>query len=162
MTTKFVESHCIEQSAVPVDTTGAAVTGDRFNLAKYGKITWIINQGAWAGGTPAVTLQQHDAASSGNSKAISFTEYWSKVGLTGTVFAKTAVSNDTFNLTATANTITVIEVDTEKLDTANGYVYASLNIATPGANADLIQVTAILSDPRYQGDPAVELANPKV
>lgn len=157
---RFVETNAIEVSAVPIDTSGAAVTGDRYNLKHYGKIVWIISQGAWAGGTPAVTLQQHDAASSGNSTALGFTKRWTKVALTGTVFTETAVSSNTFNLPAVANTINVIEVNAE--DLTDGYNYASLNIATPGSNADLISVVAILGDPSYAGAPGSHLPDPKV
>lgn len=157
---RFVETNAIEVSAVPIDTSGAGVTGDRYNLKHYGKITWIIQQGAWAGGTPAVTLQQHDAATGGNSTALGFTKRWTKVALTGTVFTETTVSSNTFNLPAVANTINVVEVNAE--DLTDGYNFASLNIATPGSNADLICVTTILGDPDYSGAPGSHLPNPKV
>lgn len=160
MTTKLVESLGIAVSTPPLDTTGAAVTGDRFNLKFYGKISFILIQGSWAGGTPAVTLQQHDAVTAGNSKALGFTKYWTDVALTGGTKAEVAVVSDTYNLTTTNNTFNVIEVDAEKLDTDNDFVYASLNVASPGANADLICVVAILGDPRYSGDPAVHLPDP--
>jgi hypothetical protein len=158
----MIESFGIEVSAVPIDTTGAAVTGDRYNLKYFGKIGWLISQGAWAGGTPAVTLQQHTAATAGTSKALAFTKYWTQVSLTGTVWTETAVVSNTYNLAAVANTMNWVEVDAEMLDGFGGYSYASLNIATPGANADLICVVAFLGDPRYAGAPATHLPNAKV
>lgn len=141
------ENAAIEVGAVPIDTTGAAVTGDRVSLANYGHVTVIIQQGAWAGGTPAVTLKQHTAASAGTTSALAFTEYWSQTGLTGTGYTRTAVTSNTFNLTATANVTTVIEVDAATLSSDSEYF--SCNIASPGANADLICVMYVLSQPRY-------------
>ncbi len=137
----------LEYGAVPIDTTGAAVTGDRVNLQKYGHVTVIIMQGAWAGGTPAVTLKQHTAATGGTTTALGFTDYWSQVGLTGTGYSKTTVSSDTFDLTATANTITVIEVSAASLTTDSPWF--SCNIASPDANTDLICVFYVLRQARY-------------
>jgi hypothetical protein len=63
---------------------------------------------------------------------------------------KTAVTNNTFNLPNTANTITIIEVDGDDLDVDAGYDCFSVSIASPGANADLLSVLYILSGARYQ------------
>lgn len=141
------EIAALEMAAVPIDTTGAGVSGDRVNLQKFGHVTVIIAQGAWAGGTPAVTLKEHTAATGGTTAALGFTEYWSQVALTGTGFSRTAVSSDTFNLTATANTMTVIEVSAASLST--GSPWFSIEIATPGSNADLIAVFYVLRQARY-------------
>jgi hypothetical protein len=147
--TRLVDNVGIEAAAVPIDTTGAAVTGDYYSLKNYNHITFIIVQGAWAGGTPAVTLKQATDVAGTSEKALSFTKYWVKTGLTGTTFTETAVSSDTFNLAATANRITVIEVDAATLDTNNGFDCVRVGIASPGSNADLICVVAILSGARY-------------
>jgi hypothetical protein len=147
--TRLVDNCGIEVAAVPVDTTGAAVSGDYYSLKNYNHITFIICQGAWAGGTPAVTLKQATAVAGTGEKALSFTKYWSKVAITGTTFTETTVSSDTFNLTATANTVTVIEVDAATLDVSGGFDCVRVNIASPGSNADLIAVVAILGGPRF-------------
>lgn len=132
--------------AVPIDTTGAAVTGDYVNMSKYRRLLICIIQGAWAGGTPAVTLKQATDAAGTGEKALSFTEYWSGTALTDDTYARTAVSSDTFNLTATANTFTFIEVHQNDLDKDNDFDWVRVGIATPGANADLIAVLYILGD----------------
>ena len=162
MTMKLVEGIGIEVSSVPVDTTGSAQTGDRFNLKYFRKITWIIAQGSWQGGTPAVTLQQHDAVTGGNSKTLGFTRYWTKVAISGGQFTEVPVVADTFDLGTTDDTISVVEIDAEDLDNDNGFTYASLDVASPGTNADLIAIIAILGDPRYAGESAVHLPDPKV
>jgi hypothetical protein len=154
-----VESIAIEAGAVPINTTGAAVTGAYVSLKDYSHLTIIIHQGAWAGGTPAVTLKQATAIAGTGAKALSFAWRWTKVGISGTTFVKTAVTGDTFNLPATANTINVIEIDAEMLDTANDFDCLGVDVASPGANADLISITYLLSGPRY---PQAVLADPKV
>lgn len=146
---KFMDTHQIEAGAVPIDTTGAAVTGDYVSLAGYERLIIVIKQGAWAGGTPAVTLLQATDVAAAGAKALGFTERYTKVGLTGTTFTKTAVAANTFNLPAVANTINVIEVPAESLDVTGDFDCVRVDIATPGANADLIDVTYILDGARY-------------
>lgn len=151
MANTLVENCAIEVGAVPVDTTGAAVTGDYVSLKNYAHLTVIITQGAWAGGTPAVTMKQATdvANSASDEKALEIDYYWTKTGLTGTTWTRTAITSDTFNLTATANTITVLEIDASDLDSDGGFDCCRVGIASPGANADLIAVVYILSQPRF-------------
>jgi hypothetical protein len=42
------------------------------------------------------------------------------------------VSSDTYNLTATANKVNIIEVDASSLDVDNGFDCVRVGIATPG------------------------------
>lgn len=157
----FLSRNVIEVSNVPIDTTGAARTGDYYSLKDAQGIVFVIFQGAWAGGTPAVTLKQATAVAGTSAKALGFTEKYSKVGITGTVNVQADVASDTFNLTATANRMEMIEVSAADLDRANGFDCVGLDIASPGSNADLVCVGVILYDLRYKGDPAA-LPNPKV
>lgn len=124
-------------------------------------MVFIIAQGAWAGGTPAVTLKQATAVAGTGAKALGFAEKYSKVALTGTVNVLAAVTSDTFNLAATANRIEMVEVSAADLDRAGGYDCVGIDVASPGANADLIAVIAIIYGLRYGGDPAI-LPDPKV
>jgi hypothetical protein len=154
-----VETIAIEAGAVPVNTTGAAVTGAYVSMKDFSHLTIIIQQGAWAGGTPAVTLKQATAIAGTSAKALSFVNRWTKVALSGTTFVKTAVTGDTFNLPNVANTVNVIEIDAEMLDASNDFDCVGVDIASPGANADLVSVTYLLSGARY---PQATLADPKV
>ena len=147
--TRFIENNKIVVGSVPIDTTGAAVTGDYVSMKGYEHLTIIIMQGAWAGGTPAVTLKQATDVAGTNEKTLSFTKYFSGVALTNDTLTATTVSSDTFNLTTTANTYTVIEVDASSLDVDNGFDCVRLAIASPGGNADLIASLYILSFARY-------------
>jgi hypothetical protein len=157
----FLSHNVIEVSNVPIDTNGAARTGDYYSLKDFQGIVFIISQGAWAGGTPAVTLKQATTVAGAGAKALGFTEKYSKVVLTGTVNVLAAVTSDTFNLAATANRVEMIEVSAADLDRAGGYDCVGLDVASPGANADLIAILTILYGGRYQGDPAI-LSDAKV
>lgn len=146
----LVELMGFETAVAPKDITGAAQVGDWISLKNYTHCTIILIQGAWAGGTPAVTLQQALDVTGATPKALSFNRRWSKVGLgAGSTFAAAAVTADTFNLPAAANTITIIEVDGDDLDVTNGYDCIAVNVASPGVNADLLTVLYVLSGARY-------------
>ena len=147
--TRFIESNKVVIGAVPIDTTGAAVTGDYVSLKGYSHLTIVIVKGAWAGGTPAVTLLQATDVSATGAKALSFSKQYAGTALTNDTLTSNAVSSDTFNLTATANEYHVIEVDASSLDVDNGFDCVRVGIASPGANADLICVVYILSGARY-------------
>jgi hypothetical protein len=161
MARDFLSHHVIESSSVPIDTTGAARTGDYYSLKDFQGVVFVIVQGAWAGGTPAVTLKQAQAVAGTNAKALGMAEYYSKVALTGTVNVLSAIVSDTFNLAATANRITMVEVSAADLDRAGGFDCVGIDVASPSTNADLIAVIAILYGLRYSGDPAL-LPDPKV
>lgn len=145
----LVESMQVESGVLPKDITGAAQTGDYVSLKNYTRCTVIIQQGAWAGGTPAVTLLQATDVAATDEKALGFTKRWTKVAVTGTTFVETAVAANTFNLPAVANTMNVIEVEASSLDTNNGFDCFRVHVATPGANADLLCILYILHGARY-------------
>lgn len=146
---RLVEKHGYEVAILPKDITGAAQTGDYVSFKNYQHCTIKIYQGAWAGGTPAVTLfQATDVAASGE-KALGFTKRWTKVGVTGTTFVETAVTSDTFNLPAVANTINIIEIDADMLDVTNGFDCLTVKVASPGSNADLLFAEYELHGARY-------------
>lgn len=139
-------------AAEPKNYTGAAVTKKYVNMGNYGKLTIMIQTGAWAAGTAAVTIKQTTDGVSAGVKAVSFAWQHNDEATSGTL-VKTAVTSDTFNLT-TALKLYVIEIQASDLDTNNGFKYASIDIASPGSNADFYGVTYLLSEPRYaQGTP---------
>jgi hypothetical protein len=155
---KLIETLIVECMAAPVNTTGAAVASDWINFKNANRMVILIVQGAWAAGTPAVTLKQATDVGGGTNKALGFSEKFSKVALTGAQWTRAAVSSDTFNLPNTANTLTALELRCEDLDRDNGYACVQLNVASPGSNNDFIAAFAILGDLRYEGDPETILA----
>lgn len=144
-----VQKTKILQADVPKSYSGITNASTYVSLKDYRHLTAIINVGAWAGGTAAVTLSQATAVAGTGAKALSFTKQWNDVTTTGTL-VETAVTSDTFNLsTSSVGKQYVIEVDADTLDVSNGFDCVALAIASPGANADFYSVTYILSGSRY-------------
>ena len=144
---KFI--HLIETK----DWTGAASTGDHFSMKFYPHATIIIQTGAWAAGTGAVTLQQSTVVAGTDDKALGFTEMWTGSVLgTSDLLTRTVVAANTFNI-GVANTLYVIEINAEQLDVDNRFDCVELNVASPGANTDLYGAIAILSQARYLQEP---------
>ena len=146
----------IEESKIcfvtaPKDYSSAAATAEFLNLENYTDCYFIIQTGAWAGGTAAVTLDEANNASgtsSGSSKNsnLAFSTYWTNDGSTSkNSLTKTSCSS-TFNLD-TASAIYVIRVRAKEL--SDGYNFINLDIASPGANSDFYSVIAILTGTRY-------------
>lgn len=123
---------------VPIDTTGAGQDGDWVSLKHYKRCAIVLMQGAWAGGTSAVTVQQASDASGTGAKALTIEYYYQGTFATDDAYAKTTISSNTFNLPATANTFTLLEIHQQDLDMNNGFCFIRVRTATPGANADLI------------------------
>ncbi len=130
-----MENALLEAGGVPLDITGAGMAGDYFNLAKAGRLLVVLVCGAWAGGTAAVTLKQAKTAAGGSAKALAFTKKWERLALTGTAWVEAVVALNTFDLD-TANEMHVMEIDQSETDDLFNYV--SCQVATPGANADLL------------------------
>jgi len=155
----LIEQAAIEAGGVPVDIIGAGMAGDYVSLKDYRNLTVVIQQGAWAGGTAAVTLKQATDVAGTGEKALSFSTRWTQVALTGTGYTETVVSADTFDLD-TANTINVLEVDASDLDVDGGFDCVRVDVASPGANSDLLCVTYVLTGARYAS--VTPLPDPKV
>jgi len=151
----LLENLKVVPAFVPINSTGAGQDGDWVNLKNFRRCLILIQKGAWAGGTPAVTVEQAKDASGTDGKALSFTKQYSGTALTADTLTENTVTSNTFNLSATANEFHLIEFHAQDLDIANGFTHLRLRVATPGANADLISATYILGDPRVAAGPTV-------
>lgn len=136
--------------AVPKDITGAAYAGDYVDMSNAEELWIKISQGAWAGGTPAVTIGQGTTAAGGTTAALTTFEAWNGVALTDDQYAPVTVASGTFNLTATANTQTIIRV--KAVDMTEGMRYLRAEVATPGSNADLLSIEYCLVGLKHQGN----------
>lgn len=144
---EFLESHDIIPALMPTDLSAAANTGDRVNLQNYDRCVFVLLASiGTAGDDPVISAQQHDAASSGNSKALNFTRIRHKVGATGIdavgqftlVEQSESDSYDTTTVDGAENeAMIVIEVLAEDLDSENGYTFVSFNVADVGLNSQL-------------------------
>lgn len=134
-------------AAEPKNYTGAAMADKYVSLKNYKRLTILIQTGAWAAGTAAVTLKQATAVAGTSTKALGFAKQFNDETTSGTL-VETAVTSNTFNI-GTANKLYVIEVDVESLDVQNGFDCVTAAIASPGANADFYGVQYVLSEPRF-------------
>jgi len=135
---------------LPADVNGVAVTGQWLSLKYYRWLTIVLTQGAWAGGTPAVTLTQAQNVAGLGAKPLGFTKRYQQAWNTGaTGYVESAVTNNTFNLPNTANQMHLIDVDAATLDTDNGFDCVRVEIASPGAFADQVTAVYLLSGARY-------------
>lgn len=136
-------------AAVPKDITGGAYAGDYVNMSAAEELWVMIQQGAWAGGTPAVTMGQGTTAAGGSTAALTTFQAWNGVALTDDQYAAVTVAAGTFNLTATANTVTIIRA--KAVDMTEGYKFLRAEVATPGSNADLLAISYVLVGLKHQG-----------
>lgn len=158
MASMIVERAAVVLSNVPINTTGAAATGLWISMRNYRRCLAMIFKGAWAAGTPAVTLNQATDNAGAGSKALAFTVQYKGTGGAQTsgndVMSKNTVTSNTFNLSATANEYHCIEVHAQDLDVANNFDHFQVSVASPGANADLICIAYILEDAAFEGLPS--------
>jgi hypothetical protein len=143
-----VEKAKLIWAAEPKNYTGAAMAAKYVSLKTVGQLTIIIQTGAWAAGTAAVTLLQATAVAGTGAKALGFAFQWNDVATSGTL-VQTAVVADTFTI-GVANKLYVIEVDPRSLDIQGGFDCVTLAVASPGVNADFYSVVYMCTDLRYQ------------
>jgi hypothetical protein len=144
----LIEDAKIIWACAPANYTGATNTPKYVSLKNYQRLTVIIQTGAWAGGTAAVTVTQATDVAGTGEKAYDALDYmWSDESTSGTL-VKNAVTSDTFNLD-TANKVYVLEIDADTLDVAGGFDCVAVAVASPGANNDYYGVTYILGGARY-------------
>lgn len=146
----LLENAMVISAAVPKDITGGAYAGDYVSMRDAEELWIIIQQGAWAGGTPAFTVGSGTTASGGSTAAVTSFEAWSGVALTDDQYAAVTVAAGTFNLTATANTLTLVRVKASALP--DGKTFVRGEVATPGANADLLSMVYVLVGLKHKGN----------
>jgi len=132
----------------PKNYTGAGTTDKYVSMKLYGRLMILIQTGAWAGGTAAVTLKQATAVAGTGTKALAFTSMWVNTAGAPDTFTKTAVASNTFNLD-TANLLYVIEVVDSDLDVANAFDCVAVSVASPGSNADFYGIVYLGAQARY-------------
>ena len=147
----FLDSNSVKQGIAPQDGIGA-LAGARISMSKATKCVFIVELGAGAGTNIVPSLDQHDAASGGTSKALNIkANYYYKLA-SSTAFTKVEVRPDDSGLSdsvdlsaeiaANAATI-VIEVLDSHLDVSNDFDHVSLNMEAAGG-AKEVSSTIIL------------------
>lgn len=131
------------------------------SMKNYRKLTIIVSiaDGTTVTGS-TITLKQATTVAGANEKALAFTRMLANVDYASSpTMVETAVTSNTFT-TQTTNSLDslyIIEVDSEMLDTANGFDCVRLDGTGHAATASRgVCVTYILTGARYSG------ANPLV
>lgn len=153
----------------PPAATNGVVTGQRIHLKNATGITIVLIAGvASAGDDLQIDVQQHDAASAGNSKdldvvtvahlkdalAMANTETWTSI--TQSAASEVAIAAS-YNTDIHQN-ILVVEVQSTDLDRANGYEWVSVNVPDLGTGDKTLTVIGITTGLHVQRAPA-NLAN---
>lgn len=135
----------------PQDVDGdGAIAGDYVSMKGYDHCTVIIHMGV-VGAAGAVTLTQATDVSNSQSdaKTLGFSYQYNNIGLTTDTLTETAVTSNTFDHSANAENIYVIEVDARQLDTANGFDCFRVNIAAQAGGSTILSILYILTEARY-------------
>lgn len=137
----LAEKTIIKSAFDPVDLNTAAVTGARIKMDKGDRLAIVVNMGDSTSATDvSFFLKQHNAASSGTTKALSvdnpyFTKVAAATSFTKTVPAVPQVDGD-YDLTslfANDQGMVIFEVLAEDLDVNNGFAWVSIDTADAGA-----------------------------
>ena len=108
---KLIETQKFIMASAPLDHNASAMTAEYVSLKGYDHLTIVIQVGAWAGGTAAVSLLEATDVAASGAQALNMDNMWTDVAATGTL-VKTAVTADTFNLsTASVGKQYIIEID---------------------------------------------------
>ncbi len=155
----LLEALNLKQGFLPVDLNTGANTGFRIPFSNCKRITFVVQMGDSTAAAIVASLQQHNAASSGTSKALSIANpYYHKIG-TATSFTKVvpaavASSFDVSTIFAADEGIVVFEVLAEDLDVEGDFNYVSLSIADSTAakvGACLVICGGVTALPAYAG-----------
>jgi hypothetical protein len=151
----LVENAKLINALKPKDITGAAQNSGYINMGRGKRCCFVIQGGTWAGGTPAVTITQATDSSGTGAKALSFSRCFTQNDTTYTdkPTEVTGLSGSQA-LIAQASQMLIIEVHAQDLDLANAFNWIRINVASPGANADLLSCLAIVYDLPFAGKPA--------
>ena len=131
----------------------------RIKLEKGYRLAIVCSFGDSVAAVTDFTLQQHDASTGGNSKALAITNpYFHKVA-SATTFTKVEISTAASNIVPTVlaadEGIIVFDILAEDLDVNNGYAWVSVNVADSTA-AKVMGAVYVLHNVRNV--PAYELA----
>lgn len=133
----LAEKNGYKQIALPKDINASALVGERISLEKGHRCGMVISCDAGAEDL-TISLEQHDAASAGNSKALLIKNNYYIKKDAETKFTKVEVLEDTPLSSIVASVsgvkaVIIIETLDSQLDINGGYNHVSLNIAAGSA-----------------------------
>lgn len=157
MNQHFLEKVQPAPGFVPVNMASGANAGARFRMNLHHRLAIVFFKAAGtASDDPTLTLQQHNAAADGTSKALNFTRVDYKMGTLTSLAEFTTViqaSGNTFTdaTLAEKQAIIVIDIKAEDLDINNGFEWLSASVADIGTNAQVGCLLYCPHEPRYAG-----------
>lgn len=151
----------------PVDLQTAANSGDYISLKNYaGALVVFLSAIGTNGDDPTLALAQATSVAGGSSKALTFTELFSKQAATDlsatqvwTKVTQAAASTYTNTDAAEQDLIWVVDVRAESLDVANGFDCIRATVADIGSNAQLGCLFYIPYGGRFFKAPDAKLAS---
>jgi len=125
--------------AVPTDAVAAAITGNRIHMRNCDTVAFLVVAAAGSTDILDLDLQEHDAATGGNSQDLDIiTKYYyqDETTLDGdetwTEGSQSAASEITNVGSASAQQLVVVEVSAAQL--SDGFEWVSLNVPDLGTN----------------------------
>lgn len=124
----------LKQGFLPVDLNTGANTGARISMKGCDRVAFILQMTTSTSASVVASFQQHNAATSGTSKALSIANAYYTKAAAETVFTKTvpgasASSFDVSSIFAASGGIIVFEVLAEDLDVTNDFAWISCDVA---------------------------------
>lgn len=123
---------------------------DVLNMAGYGQVTFILQEGAGGTGTVKIQVEECSALDGSGATAIAFRYRVAQTGDQFTAFS-TAVAVDGYTTVAGANKMVAIEVDTR--DLSEGFPFVRLQLTEVVDSPVDAAVMAIASESRFATDP---------
>lgn len=138
------------------DMNTAAISGARVKLSKFESLAILIQMGTSTAANVVFSLQQHNAASGGTSKALLIKKpYYYKAGA-AVPFTKVEPTADGGDAEADLSTqfaadggYVIFEVLPDDLDVNGGFAWASLQVEDSAA-AKLIAASYVLRNAKFQ------------
>lgn len=156
----FGEKNNVKLAGNVADINTTGLTGERVRMSNVIRLAIVVAFGSQAGTGLAITLQQHDAATAGNSKALEIQNFNLVKKGVETVFTKTELSTPSDAITVAdigaKSGIVEIEILSEDLDRDNNFDHVSVNIADPAASK-IVAVSYVGHENRYMPAHAKEI-----
>ncbi len=130
----FLEGNNMAISTIPVDLNDGANAGARISLKPGQRCAFLIAVGDSTAATFTVSMEQHDAANSGNSKVLNISNSYFYKNDGATVFTKVTPASPAATVSlatpfAGNAGVAVFEVLASDLDVSGDFAWVSLNIA---------------------------------
>lgn len=154
----ITQNYQVVNYLAPVDANGSSLSKSNatfLGMKGFNKVTFIVNAGAMTEATTSIAAYTavNKSGSSVASSALSLTHYWTNKSSTSTaVLTRTAATSSKAVATSVNGACYVLEYDAKQFASSHDYICLAITGVSAGA---FLQVTAILHEARYAGDPMI-------